>query len=85
MEAPLSEPSCLLFSDLTNMIETYSYPWPKLDVKAGYNPAAFTSILLIGMSFAYAPSSFATDVVKDRQVCLFMHRFLFQLINLKDF
>ncbi|KAL4218252.1 ATP-binding cassette sub- A member 5 [Mactra antiquata] len=51
----------------STLIEAYSLPWPKLERPLEYNSAAFASILLIGMAFAFAPSSFAVDVVKDRQ------------------
>lgn len=50
-----------------NLIAVFSYPWPKTTTERGWNNAAFTSTLIIGMAFVLIPGGFGIQIVKDRQ------------------
>ena len=51
-------------------LESSILPFPGLKPEWTYDGTAFTSILLIGMSLAIIPGSFAIEVVALRQVSL---------------
>jgi len=51
-------------------LESSILPFPGLKPEWTYDGTAFTSILLIGMSLAIIPGSFAIEVVALRQVRL---------------
>ena len=52
---------------LDNIITVFNYPWPQTTQTRGWDNAAFTSTLLIGMAFAFIPGGFGIQIVRDRQ------------------
>ena len=82
-----------LFNPNVN-ISVSSLPYPNVVPTVRFTPAVFASVILLGFPLVLVASSFAINVIKDRQVCISTkmfnmqqnkHRFCeYFLLNYKD-